>query len=186
MKKYYCSDCGEEVSWQRERCRKCALIKRYQHLGEHGKERHASRQRARREDRRKPCPECGIEIAGTSKHCKICTRKFSQKYDPTTGHGWNWKGGRTNHQGYIKVRLPMHHRAHKSGYVLEHIVIWEEANGRPLPDGWMIHHLNGLKNDNRPSNLEALKNRKHYLVLQAKARRIQQLEARLRQQDILC
>jgi len=79
---------------------------------------------------------------------------------------------------------PNHPRAN-NGYVLEHIIIWEEANGKPLPKGWIIHHLNGIRDDNRLVNLQALPNKKHYLVLQAKAKRIQELEALINNQHQL-
>lgn len=98
----------------------------------------------------------------------------------------NWQGGRNIRSGgYIAILNKSHPRADKKGYVLEHILIWEEANGRPLPKDWIIHHLNGIKTDNRISNLAAMPNRKHYLVLQAKAKRIQELEALLNGQHQL-
>ena len=78
-----------------------------------------------------------------------------------------------------------HPRANSKDRILEHIWIWEEAHGKPLPKGWIIHHLNGIKDDNRPKNLMALPNKKHYLVLQAKAKRIQELEALLNGQHQL-
>jgi len=97
-----------------------------------------------------------------------------------------WRGGRVRDRGgYIKIRMQNHHRVNQSGYVMEHIYIWEQANGKPVPEGWVIHHLNGIKDDNRISNLVALPCKKHYLVLQAKAKRIQELEALLRQQGQL-
>lgn len=93
----------------------------------------------------------------------------------------NWKGGRVKRGGgYIALLLPQHHRANKEGYVLEHVVVWEEHNQRLLPDGWVIHHLNGIKDDNRPENLVGLPNKRHVNVLKAKAYRIQQLEAEVR------
>ena len=93
---------------------------------------------------------------------------------------WNWKGGIVQRpDGYVEILKPEHPRTDRDGYVLEHILVWEESHGKPLPKGWIIHHLNGIKNDNRIRNLQALPGQKHYLVLQAKAKRIQELEALL-------
>lgn len=80
---------------------------------------------------------------------------------------------------------PNHPRANKNGYVFEHILVWESAHGA-IPKGWVIHHLNGTKSDNRLENLQALSTRKHHAVLEAKAKRIQALEAQLKQQLQLC
>lgn len=80
------------------------------------------------------------------------------------------------HDGYVLIHQPDHPRASKKGYVAEHILVWEQTHGKPLPKGWVVHHLNGRRADNRPSNLKGLPNKKHYLVLQAKAKRIQELE----------
>ena len=66
----------------------------------------------------------------------------------------NWKGGtRTTKKGYRQVLRPDHHRADEGGYVMEHIVVWEDATGVTIPDNCVIHHLNGDKTDNRISNL---------------------------------
>ena len=98
----------------------------------------------------------------------------------------NWKGGRRlREDGYVDIYLPEYPRARKEGYVLEHILVWEQTHGKSLPPGWIIHHLNGIKSDNRPENLVALSNKKHSLVLQVKAKRIQELEGLLRNQGQL-
>lgn len=93
----------------------------------------------------------------------------------------NFKGGRRlKADGYIQIYQPNHHRATSQGYILEHILIWERVHGKQLPKDWVIHHLNGIKGDNRPENLVAMSRKKHYIVLRAKAQRIRELEAKVR------
>lgn len=55
--------------------------------------------------------------------------------------------------GYAFVRAPGHPRSH-NGRVREHILIMEETLGRYLLPGEEVHHKNGIRNDNRPGNLE--------------------------------
>jgi len=88
--------------------------------------------------------------------------------------------GKVFYGGYVYIYMPQHPKANKKGRVPEHILVWEEANGRPLPEGFIIHHLNGVKSDNRPENLMAIPRGKHhsYLVMQALQSRIRQLEER--------
>lgn len=92
----------------------------------------------------------------------------------------NWKGGKRTHGGYFVVRRPEHPRA-SCGYVREHILVWEEAHGRPLPNGWVVHHLNGVKTDNRPSNLAAMSRNKHANVIPTLKQKIRELEIEVRQ-----
>lgn len=89
-----------------------------------------------------------------------------------------WKGGRRkSSKGYVYVLNPNHPRADRQGYVAEHLLVWEKTHGKLLPEGSVIHHLNGIKTDNRPENLVALRTTKHSHVLRAKAERIRHLEA---------
>lgn len=97
----------------------------------------------------------------------------------------NWKGGRRIDNGYVILSRRGHPRAGRDGYVKEHILVWEEAHKKMLPKGWIMHHLNGIKDDNRLVNLKAMPDKKHYRVLQAKAKRIQELEALLNDQGQL-
>ena len=154
---------------------------------------HARGNKRYEERHRHPCIDCGKLIHQRAIRCCSCNLKYVWKTNPQRFASLSvkgpmnssWKGGKTISQGYVYIRKPDHPRAGQNEYVAEHILIWEQTHDRPSPEGWIIHHLNGIKSDNRPVNLQALPNRKHYLVLQAKAKRIQELEALLNNQHQL-
>jgi len=76
--------------------------------------------------------------------------KLNRKGD-SAGH---WKGGRWRlPQGYIYIYKPDHPHATKAGYVMEHRLLMEEHLGRVLDPKEIVHHLNGIKDDNRIENL---------------------------------
>lgn len=71
-----------------------------------------------------------------------------------------WRGGRWLHDGYWMVYLPDHPRANPNGYVPEHRLVWERTRGY-WPDGKDIHHIDGDRGNNDPSNLEKLDRDEH-------------------------
>lgn len=69
----------------------------------------------------------------------------------------NWKGGRLEHgDGYIMIYSPDHPNVNKSGYMLEHRLVMEKHIKRFLLSTEEVHHINGIKNDNRIENLQIL------------------------------
>jgi hypothetical protein len=75
---------------------------------------------------------------------------------------WSWKGGRhVDARGYVRVRCPGHPNASKSGYVLEHRKVASDAIGRALLAAEEVHHIDGDKTNNSPSNLIVVPSGKH-------------------------
>jgi len=67
----------------------------------------------------------------------------------------NFKGGQTINHGYVYVWNPNHLRATygQYHYVKRCILVMEKKIGRLLDKYETIHHINGIKSDDRPENL---------------------------------
>lgn len=122
-----CLECGKEYR-SRGGNKRCPMCKYY--------------------EMKKPCPSCGVLIHPKSKTCLKCSAIVRRGADHPA-----WRGGKTMINGYVLTSAPDHPRV-RSGYVLEHIIVMEKKLGRYLLSGENIHHLNGVKNDNRLENLE--------------------------------
>lgn len=96
----------------------------------------------------------------------------------------NWK-----RFGYIKGQpfafLPGHNRrvsrrpdvysrqrvaGSQHGSVLEHRLLAEQALGKPLPKGVQVHHVDGNRRNNAPTNLVICQDQSYHLLLHARTR----------------
>lgn len=68
-----------------------------------------------------------------------------------------WNGGKTiTSNGYIMLWKPDHPDRDSRGYIKEHRLIMEKHLGRRLKHSELVHHINGIKTDNRIENLEIM------------------------------
>lgn len=74
----------------------------------------------------------------------------------------NWKGGKIKREGYILIYNSTHPSCNSKRYVFEHRLVMEKKLGRYLQKGEKVHHLNGIKDDNRPENLQLVVKTPHY------------------------
>jgi DNA-directed RNA polymerase subunit RPC12/RpoP len=118
------------------------------------------------------CAECGREFQPSSGHlrCPSCrsrnlcacgARKQRRAATCSACHtesgaaNNNWRGGRSRHKhGYPLIWAPEHPKTGNGSYVFEHVLVMEEMLGRYLLPGENVHHRNGVRDDNRPENLE--------------------------------
>ncbi len=99
------------------------------------------------------CEEC-LKI---HKYCKnLCRGCYEFKKRGIFGKRHNSKPGFgcLRKDGYRILSRSNHPNATKSGRILEHVFVMSEYLGRPLEKHERIHHLNGIRNDNRIQNLE--------------------------------
>lgn len=113
------------------------------------------------------CPSCdGLKTAAADR-CQKCYAAEAKDVN----HG-AWKGGRTyDSQGYVKVYCPEHPYAMNGRYVKEHRLVMERHLGRFLFSNENVHHINGIKDDNRLENLEL------WVVSQPAGQRVEDLIA---------
>ncbi len=79
-----------------------------------------------------------------------------------------WKGGKYNNSrdGYIMIYRPGHPAYKgKRNYIPEHRLVMEKILKRYLSPNEEVHHINGVKDDNRPENLKLVVKKMHFGVV---------------------
>ena len=73
----------------------------------------------------------------------------------------HWYGRFKNKKGYVYVQRPEDPDSNRAGYIAEHTLVLKEKLGRRIRPGEDPHHINGIKDDNRPENLIVLSKQEH-------------------------
>lgn len=163
MKKNFCPKCGKTTFRIPRLCKSCSLIQRWNKPG--GLWRDKKWLKKQYFDNQLTFAKIA-KIAGcTDKTVYHFFKKFGLTSRPTIlglkgKDNPRWLGGRVNDDyGYIRIYHPKPHAYQQNKrYVLEHILVMEKILGRPLKHPEMVHHKNGIQNDNHPKNLQLMAN----------------------------
>lgn len=111
------------------------------------------------------CPRCigrrtvnqnNLKWWNESEHRQNC--RCARCADQWGANNAAWKGGVRYRGGYRFVKLysdsPFYSMTDANGYVMEHRLVMAQKLDRPLKKGETVHHINGIKDDNRFENLE--------------------------------
>ena len=134
------------------------------------------------------CVDCGKErwvliVRGQAEHlrCHACANTLKP-------HPWRKGGRKTTTRGYVDVKLSpddfFYCMLRKDGYVFEHRLVMAKHLGRNLHSWEIVHHKNGIRNDNRLENLQLVTDDRHrqITILENKINKLLEGQRELKQE----
>jgi endogenous inhibitor of DNA gyrase (YacG/DUF329 family) len=120
---------------------------------------------------RQVCPRCSSEfyVHPSSEARRFCSRECytaDRVLLSSVGRMHNGRHVIKDHDGYLRIWEPDHPKS-VQGRVAEHRWVVEQDIGRLLQTDEHVHHINGIKDDNRLENLAVLDAQEHRLLTAA-------------------
>ena len=136
-----------------------------------------------------PCSKCGtLRWTPLCHKYELCPKCVALGLHTEDKSG-RWKGGIKKSRGYVYIKIaeddPMfvmvHGEDRKRKVIAEHRLVVARVLGRPLTNEEVVHHINGIKDDNRPENLRVMHYQQHHsgLVAQELREELIKLQARV-------
>ena len=108
-----------------------------------------------------PCKHEGCDRpVSTAGYCSMHYRRFKKGIDmdePVPFIRYPIGSKRAEPLGYVSIKISNKKGMDKKNWMLEHRYIMSNHIGRPLYDNEIVHHINGIRTDNRIKNLELCK-----------------------------
>lgn len=140
------------------------------------------------------CPKCNqgrwVILTATKRlgYTGLCHQcNASSRGGNRIKRGYRW----VNSNGYVLNKLQpdsfFFSMTGKDGYVLEHRLVMAQRLGRCLHSWEIVHHKNGVRNDNSVENLQLVSDDRHkqISILEAKISRLQKANGKLKE-EIRC